>query len=146
MATMLPESYENACCRPAVGPPPQLILAGVPESVGAARAYACEFVAYHLPDIGTESADNVQLIVSELVTNAVRYGTEPGDSLLLTLTAMAASVRVEVRDPVRRRPCLRGASNERDRGRGLFIVEALAERWGVTDQPFGKAVWADVAR
>ncbi|MGS2589522.1 ATP-binding protein [Streptomyces hebeiensis] len=122
------------------------MLVSAPESVRAARAYAREFVAYRWPDLGTDQADTVELVVSELVTNAVRYGTEPGDSVLVGLSGTAARVRVEVRAPVRRRPSLKRVSRERERGRGLFIVDALAERWGVVDRPFGKTVWAEVAR
>ncbi|MFJ2215097.1 ATP-binding protein [Streptomyces sp. NPDC101062] len=143
---MLPKRYENVGCRPPAGPPPQLLLVGAPESVRAARAYVREFVAFHVPDTGERHVDDLQLVVSELVTNAVRYGTEPGDSVLVVLVVTDACVRVEVRDPVRRRPRFRAASQERDRGRGLIIVEALAECWGVADRPFGKAVWAEVAR
>ncbi|MFJ1915018.1 ATP-binding protein [Streptomyces sp. NPDC088147] len=146
MVTMLPKQYEKTGCRPPAGPPPQLMLGGAPESVRAARAYVREFIAYHLPDLAPDRTADVELVVSELVTNAVRYGTEPGDSLLVGLNGTAARVRIEVRDPVRRRPSLKPVSHERDRGRGLFIVEALAECWGVVDQPFGKTVWAVVAR
>ncbi|MFE3742769.1 ATP-binding protein [Streptomyces sp. NPDC059134] len=143
---MLPKQYENSGRRPPAAPPPQLLLVGAPESVRAARAYVREFVAFHVPDTGERQADDLQLVVSELVTNAVRYGTEPGDSVLVVLAVTGTRVRVEVRDPVRRRPRFRVASQERDRGRGLIIVEALAECWGVADRPFGKAVWAEVAR
>ncbi|MFE3829685.1 ATP-binding protein [Streptomyces sp. NPDC059092] len=144
--TTFPKRYENARRRPPAGPPSQLTLVSAPESVRAARAYVREFFAYHLPGVAEEHADNVQLVVSELVTNAVRYGTEPGDSVLVVLAVMDTCVRIEVRDPVRRRPCFRAASDERGRGRGLFIVEAPAECWGVADRPFGKAVWAEVSR
>ncbi|MFE2635477.1 ATP-binding protein [Streptomyces scopuliridis] len=146
MATMLPKQYEKTGCRPPPGSPPQLMFVGAPESVRAARAYVREFIAYHLPDLAPDHTADVELVVSELVTNAVRYGTEPGDSVLVGLTGTATRVRVEVQDPVRRRPSFKPASVERDRGRGLFIVEALAECWGVVDQPFGKTVWAVVTR
>ncbi|MFI6703847.1 ATP-binding protein [Streptomyces sp. NPDC050509] len=117
-----------------------------PEVVSAARDFVRDVLTQEAPGLRDGQVDDVRLIVSELVTNAVRYGTEPGDSVLVVLAVMDACVRVEVRDPVRRRPRFRGASQERDRGRGLIIVEALAECWGVADRPFGKAVWAEVAR
>lgn len=142
---MLPQQHEDGGTRPPA-PPPQLLLVSCPESVRAARDFAREFVAYHVPGAAEEYVENVRLIVSELVTNSVRYGTEPGDSVLLVLAVADSYVRVEVRDPMRRRPCFRGASDERGRGRGLFIVAALAARWGVAERPFGKAVWAQVAR
>ncbi|MFJ2176701.1 ATP-binding protein [Streptomyces sp. NPDC087851] len=117
-----------------------------PEVVSAARDFVRDVLAQEAPGLSDGQVDDVRLIVSELVTNAVRYGTEPGDSVLVVLAVTDACVRVEVRDPVRRRPRFRVASQERDRGRGLIIVEALAECWGVADRPFGKAVWAEVAR
>ncbi|MEV7868397.1 ATP-binding protein [Streptomyces sp. NPDC088124] len=143
---LLPKRYEYAYRRPSAGPPPQLMLVSAPESVRAARAYVREFAAYHLPGVSGAYVHDLQLVVSELVTNAVRYGTEPGDSVLVLLAVTDTCVRIEVRDPVRRRPRCRAVSQERDRGRGLFIVQALAECWGVTERPFGKAVWAQVAR
>ncbi|MFD7121888.1 ATP-binding protein [Streptomyces sp. NPDC059922] len=125
-------------------PPPRLILASDPESAAAARTYAREFVTYYVPDASEDQITDVQLITSELVTNSIRYGTEPDDSLLLVLDARPGRVRIEVHDPVQRQPQVRPESDERDGGRGLFIVDAIADRWGVTDQPFGKAVWAEV--
>jgi len=138
--TALPPDH----CTSPPGPPPQLMLAADPESVGAARAYAREFVSFYVPDSPAESTDDVTLVVSELVTNAVRYGTEPGDSVLVVLDAVPGRARVEVHDTARRRPQQRPESDERGRGRGLFILEALAATWGVDDRPFGKIVWAEL--
>ncbi|MFE3905417.1 ATP-binding protein [Streptomyces sp. NPDC059153] len=119
------------------------MLAKADESAKVARDYAREFVAYHLPGTDPEHTDDVALVVSELVTNAVRYGTEPGDSLLLVLDATERRTRVEVHDTRRRTPTMKPESDERGRGRGLFIVEALAE-WGIGERPLGKFVWAEV--
>jgi anti-sigma regulatory factor (Ser/Thr protein kinase) len=89
--------------------------------------------------------DTVVLATSELVTNAVRYGTEPGDSFRVMLDADGTRTRVEVHDPVRRHPHRRAESTERTRGRGLLILDALCPgAWGVEDAPMGKAVWAEV--
>ncbi|MFE6666671.1 ATP-binding protein [Streptomyces sp. NPDC057697] len=129
--------------RPPVAPPPRLMLEGVDESVKAARDHAREFVRYHLPDIGPCHTDDVVLVVSELVTNGIRYGTEPGDFVLLALDADERRTRVEVHDAARRRPRRRPESAERERGRGLFIVDALAT-WGIAERPMGKYVWAEV--
>jgi two-component sensor histidine kinase len=84
--------------------------------------------------------------VAELATNAVRYGTEPGDSFAVVVLLTHERVRVEVHDPVRRHPRVRNSSDERSRGRGLHIVDALAARWDVCEREFGKAVWAEVER
>ncbi|MGW8988732.1 ATP-binding protein [Streptomyces zhihengii] len=115
-----------------------------PESVRYARRWAREFVTSLGPGMPEGTADDVVLIVSELVTNAVRYGTEPGDALRATLTAEPRRVRIEVQDPCRRHPRTRPTSDERGRGRGLHLVEALAARWGTDDVPFGKVVWVEV--
>ncbi|WEH35273.1 ATP-binding protein [Streptomyces sp. AM 4-1-1] len=128
---------------PIPGPPPQAVFAGHPESVAHARRYAREVVAWQAPGIRPDRVDDVELVVSELVTNSVRYGTEPGDSLCVAIEAEPDRVRVEVQDPVRRRPRLRPESDVRDRGRGLLIVERLA-RWGTDDRPMGKVVWAEL--
>jgi anti-sigma regulatory factor (Ser/Thr protein kinase) len=72
------------------------VLTGAPESVRIARAWVREFTGYHLPEATEERVDDVQLIVSELVTNAVRYGTEPGDSVLVVLAVTVKPFRVSV--------------------------------------------------
>ncbi|MQY15661.1 hypothetical protein SRB5_58490 [Streptomyces sp. RB5] len=99
---------------------------------------------YRIPTAAPARVDDVLLITSELVTNAVRYGGEPGDSLTVALVPLTGTVRVEVHDTVRRRPRLRPESAERQRGRGLWIVETLANQWGMDDRPLGKLVWAVV--
>jgi anti-sigma regulatory factor (Ser/Thr protein kinase) len=122
---------------------PQLVLEGVSESVQAAREYARRFVGYHRPDAGPAHVDDVLLVISELVTNAVRYGVEPGDSVLVTLDTDDERTRVEVHDTARRHPRQRPESASRERGRGLLIVDALAT-WGIGERPMGKFVWAEV--
>ena len=110
-----------------------------------APAAACRFVRSLLdPVVPAERADDLELITSELVTNAYRYGTGPGDSVLVSVEATAEPVRLEVHDPVRRHPHHKPASDEHGRGRGLTIAKALATRWGVDNRPFGKAVWVEV--
>lgn len=85
--------------------------------------------------------DDTVLIVSELVTNAVRYD---GPRVGLHVQLRAGVLRVVVHDgasaPDRPDP----AVDEAERGRGLQIVEALARRWGVQPVPNGKNVWAEL--
>ncbi|MFH9430224.1 ATP-binding protein [Streptomyces sp. NPDC017615] len=132
-------------CPPPVGPPPVLLLASEPQSAKYARQFAREYVAHHVPDAAEGYVDDIVLVTCELVTNAVRYGTEPGDSVRVMLDAFEGRTHIEVHDPVRRHPRPRPESQERDRGRGLVILDALCpNRWGVDDRPFGKMVWAEV--
>lgn len=112
----------------------------------AARRYVRDVLTKHEPDLTADRLEDVVLLTSELVTNGTRYGTEPGDSLLVVVTSTVEFVRLEVHDPVRRRPRHKPESSERVRGRGLFILDALSARWGVDDRPLGKVVWAEVPR
>ncbi|MEH0556027.1 ATP-binding protein [Streptomyces sp. B21-101] len=133
------------------GPPPekvsrQIRLTAEAQAPRRARTYARRVLAEVVPPLGPERVDEVCLIVSELVTNAYRYGSEPDDAVLVAVEAGPNGVRVEVHDPRRRPPHVRNESDERARGRGLHIVEALSRRWGVDPRPFGKIVWVEVAR
>lgn len=128
-----------------VGPPPILLLASAPESVRAARKFVREYVGYHVPGASEDHVENVVLVTCELVTNSIRYGTEPDDLVRVVIDADDTRTRVEVHDPVRRRPRVRPESDKRDRGRGLLILDSLCPgSWGVEDIPLGKAVWAEV--
>ncbi|MEU8539488.1 ATP-binding protein [Streptomyces sp. NPDC048717] len=136
-----------ACCTPSDGPPPTLLLPSQPQSAAHARAFAREFIGYHAPGVTATHVDDVALVVSELVTNSYRYGTEPDDSIQVVLDSDGTRTRIEVHDPVRRLPRHRPLSVDRDhgRGRGLFILDAICGgMWGVEERPFGKAVWAEI--
>ncbi|WP_262387151.1 ATP-binding protein [Streptomyces sp. TRM49041] len=125
--------------------PSVLLLESEPRSAKAAREFVREYVGCHVPDASPDHVESVVLVTSELVTNALRYGTEPGDSVRVRIDADGARTRIEVQDPVRRRPRPRPESRERDRGRGLIILDHLCpDAWGVDDIPFGKSVWAEV--
>ncbi|MFF1686094.1 ATP-binding protein [Streptomyces sp. NPDC058254] len=136
---------ERASSAPQVGPPPVLLLGSEPQSARSAREFVREYVGYHEPGLSEDRVYDITLVTCELVTNALRYGTEPGDSVQVTLDVTADRTRVEVYDPVRRYPRPRPESDKRDRGRGLLILDAMCPNaWGVIDRPFGKSVWAEV--
>ncbi len=145
MATMRPYALQEACCHPPSEVPRQTVIPSSPEAPAAARRFVSEVLAQHTPNLTESTVDDVRLITSEMVTNAYRYGTEPGDSVLVVIVPAIERVRVEVHDPRRKRPEYKPESVTRARGRGLFILDALAKRWGVDDRPFGKIVWAEVA-
>ncbi|MFD8914987.1 ATP-binding protein [Streptomyces sp. NPDC059575] len=94
---------------------------------------------------GDGSADDLILIVSELVTSAVLHGrTTPGRQVEVTLEHSPGRVRVEVRDTGEGMPCRRPRVPLAVSGRGLEIVDALSGTWGVAEQVVGKTVWAEL--
>jgi len=84
------------------------------------------------------------LLVSELVTNAVRHARTGRLAIALRLEAPGAWLRIEVHDadPHEPRPRTPGALDES--GFGLLLIEALAGKWGVRQTAAGKAVWAEL--
>ncbi|WP_369241891.1 SpoIIE family protein phosphatase [Streptomyces sp. R21] len=86
-----------------------------------------------------ELAFATELILSELVTNAIRYGTDPIQVRLL----YDRSLICEVSDASSTSPHLRYAATTDEGGRGLFLVAQLAERWGTRYTPAGKVIWAE---
>ncbi|MFD5568363.1 SpoIIE family protein phosphatase [Streptomyces cadmiisoli] len=84
--------------------------------------------------------DSVELLVSEVVTNAVRYASRP-----ITLRLLRTDVlRCEVGDDVPQLPRLRQARATDEGGRGLYLVNRLARRWGATRLSTGKVVWFEL--
>ncbi|MFE1287564.1 ATP-binding protein [Streptomyces sp. NPDC058751] len=90
--------------------------------------------------------DPARQIVAELAANAAVHGRVPGRDFRLTLYVVANTLRIEVTDTHGDRlPCLGEAAHDAESGRGLLLVEALADRWGVIPglRP-RKTVWAEV--
>lgn len=86
-------------------------------------------------------ADSVELLVSEVVTNAVRYAERP-----VTLRLLRTDIlRCEVGDDSPQLPRQRRARDMDEGGRGLFLVNRLARRWGATRLSTGKVVWFEMA-
>ncbi|KUL42782.1 hypothetical protein ADL12_09055 [Streptomyces regalis] len=83
-----------------------------------------------------------ELIVSELVTNAIRYAEAPIQLRLIRDTALIC----EVSDASSTSPHARRARVLDEGGRGLFLVGQLAERWGTRHTPTGKTIWAEQLR
>lgn len=92
---------------------------------------------------GSAAVEVAELLVSELVTNAVLHA---GSEVELVVWQWAERVRVEVGDASSTAPQHRVADETATIGRGVDMVEMLAERWGVdTDQTAGKVVWFEVS-
>ncbi|WP_405614003.1 ATP-binding protein [Streptomyces sp. NBC_01508] len=86
--------------------------------------------------------DDVLLCVSELATNALVHGVPPGRGYRLRLWLLADGVfRIEVHDSGDGRPSVREPYGES--GRGLMLVAALADKWGVGERDPGKIVWCE---
>ncbi|MFE9804595.1 SpoIIE family protein phosphatase [Streptomyces goshikiensis] len=109
-----------------------------PAEVSGVRAAATR----RLTDWGLEEqAFAAELMLSELVTNAVRYGTEPIQVRLI----LDRTLICEVSDGSSTAPHLRRAASTEEGGRGLFLVAQLAHAWGTRYTPHGKVIWAECA-
>ncbi|MFF0206074.1 ATP-binding protein [Streptomyces sp. NPDC005017] len=115
----------------------------------ARRMCAHRLDAWGVP-YGSDAHDTVTLIAAELCANAVRHGHVAGRDFHVLLTADPATgtVRLEVSDTREERlPHVRTAAPD-ESGRGLLLVEALADRWGCAARAGGgpgKTVWAECA-
>ncbi|MET9465268.1 SpoIIE family protein phosphatase [Streptomyces sp. NPDC006544] len=100
------------------------------------RAGAAQLAAWGLEGVSFTA----ELILSELITNAIRYGTAPIRVRLLRDRALIC----EVSDGSSTSPHLRYAATTDEGGRGLFLVAQYAERWGTRYTERGKVIWAQL--
>lgn len=92
-----------------------------------------------------EACDDVELMTSELLSNAVRYGE--GDKAHVHITATPEVLRIEVRDDGRGSvPDSTESDPYDERGRGLLIVAALSARWGLDHDQTGTTAWFEYDR
>ncbi|WP_436843296.1 SpoIIE family protein phosphatase [Streptomyces narbonensis] len=109
-----------------------------PALVARARSMATEqLVRWGLDDL----AFTTELVVSELVTNAIRHASGPISLRLIR----DRSLICEVSDSQHTSPHARYAGNDEEGGRGLFMVAQLTEHWGTRYLPTGKTIWAEQA-
>jgi anti-sigma regulatory factor (Ser/Thr protein kinase) len=94
----------------------------------------------------TELADSVELIASELVTNAVQVSAEytVPPPVEFRMSATGKTVLIEVWDHDPRQPVIRRPARLDEGGRGLVLVATVSARWGWTTFQEGKIVWAEV--
>jgi anti-sigma regulatory factor (Ser/Thr protein kinase) len=104
-----------------------------PEAVTAVRG----FVRSSLGEQSPRLIEAAELMASELATNCVRHAQTDFE---LTVE-VEGEIRVAVRDVNRGRPTVRSPALADPSGRGLRIVQALSDAWGVTPSPEGKTVW-----
>ena len=117
----------------------RIALPRTPTSVGTARRFiAARTAAWSFPE---PAAGHLVLIGSELVTNAVLHART---ELTLTLELRDDRVRISVKDRSKAPATLRHYRPDALTGRGLGVVAALSDRWGVSTAPDGKVVWAEL--
>lgn len=95
------------------------------------------------PWLTDEEIEDVALLVTELVTNAVRHA---GSRIRLSIELDEHCLRVEVFDESLEEPIVRVPSPDELGGRGLLLVDAIATNWGCQFGDDGKIVWFELAR
>ncbi|WP_345670323.1 ATP-binding protein [Streptomyces similanensis] len=126
----------------------QLEIRPDPAEVGRARRWARSRLAGSGIAADEPLAETLVLLVSELVTNAVVHTGCPA-VLRLSLpgtAAEAATVRLEVADASTRAPVPRCPDDDATGGRGLALVDGLADRWGWSAEGAGKRIWCELDR
>lgn len=131
----------NAARRSGSHGPALLTLPAELSSVRTARGFVQARCAEL--ELADERCDDALLLTSELVTNAVLHGRS---EVCVELAARGDVVRIAVLDENSRHPMPVTQDPDALDGRGLALVEALADRWGVEDRPMGKAVWFELGR
>ena len=122
----------------------------LPRDRSAARL-ARQYVTRVLPDfwVRSDAVETAELIVSELVTNAFRHGRRGQVRLLIRLRDGTLTLTVADRTPYRPLPPITSATTWGETGRGLVLIDALAQRWGHrpvgSNADSGTAVWAELA-
>jgi PAS domain S-box-containing protein len=134
VAVQVPSSFVRAA---------QFDVGGGPEAIGRARSALTEFLE---GAVDAQRLYDLQLLVSEVVTNAVRHGgARQGEHVDFRIALMQDQVRLEVRDPG---PGFHDItpelpSTDRGGGYGLYLVDLYADAWGVNGSE-GTCVWFEV--
>ena len=138
LAALIPQSVSTSSIRA------QRSLPAQPMSVPLARSWAEGWLAG--TSVPEDRRDTVQLVVSELVTNAVTQGAGP---VRVALETASDSLLVEVFDSGHRLPTLSDSALDEaldsTGGRGLHLVDVVCDDWGVREQLDGKTVWAQLS-
>ncbi len=118
-----------------------VILPATPRAAGMARqAIRRALDSWSI----THLQDDADLIVSELVGNAVRHGSGGCTEITLQLKATDGCLRIEVYDADPLMPEPRTPTVFDESGHGFVIVEAVSAKWGIRETEIGKAVWAEL--
>jgi anti-sigma regulatory factor (Ser/Thr protein kinase) len=116
----------------------ELMLMAEPLAAREARTWLSELASGH---VDTTRRGDLELVVTEVVTNAVRHGT-PGGEVLLAATPKPEFLCVQVTDEGPGLVPRPGAmASDEHGGFGLFIIEQLTRRWGITRENHRTRVW-----
>jgi anti-sigma regulatory factor (Ser/Thr protein kinase) len=119
-----------------------LTIAGRPERVAVARAFAAAVLGRE-----NRERETAVLLLSELVTNSVRHSGSrlPGQTITVTVFSDGKVIRVEVTDRSGATiPALRSGDAEAEGGRGLYLVDTLAARWGFAQDGDHTTTWFEI--
>jgi anti-sigma regulatory factor (Ser/Thr protein kinase) len=106
---------------------------------GDARRFVIDALRHARHD--SDLLDDVQIVITELAANAVVHTASP---FSVSITSTGSIIRIQVHDRSRARPAVRDDPGNGSSGRGMWIIAALARRWGVDSTPDGKIVWAEL--
>ncbi|MWA07664.1 ATP-binding protein [Streptomyces sp. BA2] len=129
-----------AAARQTEHPGYNLTLTNAPETAAEARRLVR--TAYEAWGV-EEYSDTAQVVISELVTNAVRHACGPCIRVIVQ-HPLPGHLVLAVVDKSRDLPSMHPPHADDLRGRGLLLVDALTEDWGSTRLPWGKRVWAHI--
>ena len=119
-----------------------LTLPAVPAAAMTARSEVTRRLAKRLT-VGV--LEDVRLLLTELVTNALRHGAvKPDDEIAVRAEVTDGTVRIEVQDPGRNGPVEPREPGTHGGGYGLYLVDRLTHQWGV-DRRDGTVVWAELS-
>jgi anti-sigma regulatory factor (Ser/Thr protein kinase) len=118
----------------------ETVLPPTAASPGVARRFVG--AALRRWNADTPTIEAAQLLVSELVTNVVVHTSS---EVRLAVSMRGEKIRVEVTDDDDRLPEMRAGAPEAPGGRGLGIVDGIADAWGADQRRDGKAVWFELA-
>ncbi|MFF5258275.1 ATP-binding protein [Actinomadura viridis] len=119
---------------------PTIVLKAIPEAIKEAR----DWVGMVLGAWGLESY-TARIVVSEMATNAIMHGSEPGDLVVVRAYKRNGRPVVEAWDRSDDPPLIRVPGDLSESGRGLLLMEQLVVRWGTRAlDGGGKVVWAEL--
>lgn len=104
---------------------------------------ARRFVVAALEEWGVPASEELAIVASEIVTNALLHAHGPVE---IAIECSEAAMRFEVSDGSAILPIVREVTAAETAGRGMRIVEQLVDRWGADVRPEGKTVWVELDR